>query len=106
MHARTIYYFPNNTIQKPNFEAVITYIKKELECNDELLDKLVSAEQKEFTPSGRDFLVKVRESGWIAPDNLTPLYDLLEKINRHDIVHKAKLEGLVHGMFTSFSNTN
>lgn len=87
---------------------MITYIEKELECNDELLDKLVNAEQKEFTPSGRDFLVKVRESGWIAPDNLTPLYDLLERANRRDIVHKAKLEGLVHGMFSSlnFSNAN
>ncbi len=83
---------------------MITYIEKELECDDELLDKLISApkEQKKFTPSGRDFLTKMKESGWIAPDNLTPLYDLLERANRHDIVHKAKLEGLVHGMFTSF----
>ncbi|MCG8625394.1 MAG: hypothetical protein MJE68_25780 [Proteobacteria bacterium] len=87
---------------------MISYVEKELERDDELLDKLlsVSDEQKKFTPSGQHFLMKMRGSGWIAPDNLTPLYDLLEKINRHDIVHKAKLEGLVHGMFTSFSNTN
>ena len=87
---------------------MISYIEKELECDDILLDKLISAsdEQKKFTPSSRDFLMKVRESGWIAPDNLTPLYDLLERVNRHDIVHKAKLEGLVHGMFPSFSNAN
>ena len=84
---------------------MITYIEKELECNDELLDKLVSAEQKKFTPSGRDFLLKMKASGWIAPDNLTPLYDLLERANFHDIVHKAKLQGLVHGMFPSLSNT-
>ena len=97
-------------MQKSNFEAVISYIEKELERDVELLDKLLSAsdsdEQKKFTPSGRHFLMKVRESGWITPDNLTPLYDLLERANRHDIVHKAKLEGLVHGMFPSFSNAN
>ena len=85
---------------------MITYIEKELECNDELLDKLVSAEQKKYTPSGQDFLMKMRENGWIAPGNLTPLYDQLEKVNCRDIAHKAKLEGLVHGMFTSFSNAN
>ena len=91
-------------MQKPNFEAIIAYIEKELDCDKELLDKLISVSSKqkfkrELIPSGKDFLMKVKENGWISPDNPEPLYDLLERVNRHDIVHKAKLEALVHGMF-------
>lgn len=94
-------------MQKPNFEAMISYVEKELKCDGELLDDLIGASskqkfKKELMPSGRDFLMKLKESGWISPDNPTPLYDLLERVNRHDIVHKAKLEALVHGMFFSF----
>ena len=92
-------------IQKPNFEAMINYVHKELDHDQELLKSLISASNKqkfgkEVIPSGQDFLTKVQESGWISPVDPNPLYDLLEEINRHDIVHKAKLEALVHGMFT------
>lgn len=90
-------------LQKPNFEAIIAYIGKELDHDKELLDKLISVSSKqkfkrELIPSGKDFLMKVQENGWISPDNPNHLYDLLERVNRHDIVHKAKLEALVHGM--------
>ena len=92
-------------MQKPNFEASITYIGKELDRDKMLIERLLSASSKpkvnkELIPSGQDLLTKMQESGWISPDNPDPLYGLLEEINCCDIVHKAKLEGLIYGMFT------
>ena len=87
-------------MQKPNFEAMIATIGKELDCNQELLNTLIiaSGSHKDFISSGHDFVTQVQESGWISPDNPDPLYNALERVNRHDIVHKAELEALVHGM--------
>lgn len=91
-------------LQKPNFKAMIDYLNKELDSDHELVDKLISTLSKqnfgkELIPSGKDFLIKIQESGWISSDDPSPLYDLLESVNRHDIVHKAKLQALVQGMF-------
>ena len=89
-------------MQKPNFEAMIATIGKELDHDQELLDTLISASSihKDLFSSEQDFLTQVQESGWISSDNPDPLYNALEKVNHH-IVHKAKLEALVHGMLSN-----
>lgn len=77
-------------------------IAKELDDDTDLISKLKldsglrNQNVNTESLSGLDFIEKLQENGWISPENPFPLFDLLEKVNRKDIVDKAKQDCIKH----------
>lgn len=93
------------------FESMMSCIAQELDNDHELIVRLINELSKQYfskevIPTRQEFMTKLQENGWLTPENTYPLFDLLEKVNRFDIVHKARQESMKQGILNNSYKPN
>lgn len=89
-----------------DFESVIKSVAAKLDQDTVVKLIKISTHQvfpPDIVPSGTDYLCKLQEDGWFSPTNVQPLIELLNDINRSDIIETTKLMALSTGKCTCSS---